>query len=162
MWRFSVGNTWTTLEKLEQNFYLFHYIHKSGTHFNFFFQALKGHISMPYLVSWGRGHIFSVHNYFREKLLSDCKALLSTYSENKKCMQQVEWPLEFIQRKSNAWHFCQELFIGWWIISPSCRQHWENKAARRVYSITKSYLKTSISHFKSQLKCFFPLVKVLN
>lgn len=55
------------------------------------------------------GIIFNVHNPFEANLLSDFELFFSSYLENKKSMQQVEWTLEFIQRKRNACHFCQHL-----------------------------------------------------
>lgn len=54
-------------------------------------------------------------------------------------MQQVDWTLEFTQRKSNACHFCQHLLhlgIAFWgdeIISPSFRQHWEIRQWGKVF-----------------------------
>lgn len=87
------------------------------------FQAPKGQLPMPSSVLWGEVEVvaitFSVLNYFRPKLWSEFKLFLSSYLENKKCMQQVEWTLEFIQRKSNACHFCQHflhLGIGFWMM----------------------------------------------
>lgn len=103
--RFSVGNTWTTLDKLDENFYLFHYTQPAWNLFKLISSSRRLKVRSLCLLWYHEVEviciIFSVHNYFRPKLLSDFKPLLNTYSENKKCMQG-KWPLEFIQRKSNC------------------------------------------------------------